>query len=75
MVQANELLAFELLEQGLSDRQGDAKAGRELRSAERFAGQGSQQLIAALGQPAVVQQPLTEGVTCSGCWSKRLAST
>ena len=26
MVQANELLALELLEQGLNDRQGDAKA-------------------------------------------------
>lgn len=61
MVQANKLLAFELLEQGLSDRQGDAKAGCQLGGAERFAGQGGEQLVAALGQPAAIQQPLTEG--------------
>ena len=42
MVQANELLALELLEQGVSDRQGDAKAGCQLGSAERFAGQGGE---------------------------------
>ncbi len=61
MVQTNELLAFELLEQGLSDRQGDAKAGCQLGGAERFAGQCSEQLTAALSQPVVIQQPLTEG--------------
>ncbi len=75
MVQANELLALELLEQGLHDRQSDAKAGCQLGGAERFAGQRSQQLVATLHQPVVVQQPVSEGVTCSGLWSKRLAST
>ncbi len=75
MVQTNVLLALELLEQGLSDRQGDAKVGCQLGGTQRFAGQRGQQLIAALGQPAAIQQPLTEGVTCSGRWSKRLAST
>ncbi len=61
MVQTNKLLALELLEQGLSDRQGDAKAGCQLGGAKRFAGQRGEQLVAALGQPAVIQQPLTEG--------------
>ena len=61
MVQANKLLALELLEQGLNDWQGDAKAGCQLGGTQRFAGQRSQQLVAALGQPVVVQQPVTEG--------------
>lgn len=61
MVQANKLLALELLEQGLSDRQSDAKAGRQLGGTQRFAGQGGKQVVAALGQPAVIQQPVTGG--------------
>ncbi len=61
MVQTNELFAFELLEQGLSDLQSDAKAGCQLGGVERFAGQRGQQLVAALGQPAAIQQPVSEG--------------